>query len=161
MSQIRVVVFLPAAVVSQYDAVADAAALSRSALMRWALEDSLGRVRDHALSVAAGPVSLPSAGGVPAVPGRRRRGRPPGMDTARRLLHLQHQARLVLDQAPDLPEDALRKILVGFGTATLGLPEASPLYDQALRVIADNPDTRPPTPVEGNRPPRGGGDTGA
>ncbi len=161
MPSVRVVVFVPPAVVSQYDAIADSAAMARSALMRWALENALPQVRDYALTVAAGPVSLPQPGGVPPVPAPRRRGRPPGTENAKRLLHLQQHARGVLDHAPDTDEHTLRGVLVAFGTATLGLPETSPLIDQALRVVLDSPDTRPPTPVAGNRPPRGGGDTEA
>ncbi len=41
--------------------------------------------------------------------------------------------------------------------ALLGLAESSPLFDQAVRAVIDNPDTRPPEPIAENRPPRPGG----
>ena len=52
----RLVIFIPDAVVAEYDSLADTVAGSRSALMRWALEHALPSVRDHVLSVAAAGV---------------------------------------------------------------------------------------------------------
>ena len=94
-----------------------------------------------------------------AAPSRRGRGRvaggrPPASENARRLAYLQEQARVVLEEAPDMDEDALRRVLVSMAGATLGLAEDSPLYEQAMRVVLDNPDNRPPQAVEGQRPPK-------
>ena len=64
----RLVIFVPDGVVSQYDALADSVAGSRSELMRWALEHSLPQVRDHVLSVAAEAVA-PRPSSAAATPG--------------------------------------------------------------------------------------------
>lgn len=120
--------------------------------MRTALEHALPHVREQAFSVAPtsmAPVTAPLAGG----PRRRRRGRPPATEKARRLVHLQKQARVVLEEAPDMDEESLRRVLVSGGVATLGLPENSPLFDQAIRAVFDNPDNRPPQPTGEDRPP--------
>ena len=56
-----------------------------------------------------------------------------------------------------MDEDALRRLLVAGHAASLSLAESSPLFDQAVRAVIDNPDTRPPEPIPENRPPRPGG----
>ena len=155
----RLVIFLPDAVVAEYDSLADTVAGSRSALMRWALEHALPSVRDHVLSVAAAGVApRGSVAGPRAVPVARprRRGRPPSSDNARRLVHLQAQARLILEEAPEMDEEALRRLLVAGHAAALGISAESSLFDQAIRVVIDNPDNRPPEPVGEDRPPRAG-----
>ena len=73
-------------------------------------------------------------------------------------MHLQVQARAILEEAPGMDEDALRRLLVAGHAGSLGLAESSPLFDQAVRGVIDNPDTRPPEPIAENRPPRAGGD---
>ena len=150
----RTVVFLPDAILGQYDAIADSAATSRSALIRWALEYAVPHVREHAFVATAAVAGSPPPGVASPAPRRRRRGRPPASENARRLVYLQEQARVVLAEAPEMEEDALRRVLVSVAGATLGLPDDSPLYEQAIRVVLDNPDNRPPRPVEGQRPPK-------
>ena len=106
------------------DSLADTVAGSRSALMRWALEHALPSVRDHVLSVAAAGVAPPGsvAGPRPVPVARpRRRGRPPSSDNARRLVHLQAQARAILEEAPEMDEEALRRLLVAAHAAALGI----------------------------------------
>ncbi len=73
-------------------------------------------------------------------------------------MHLQAQARTILVEAPEMDEEALRRLLVAGHAAALGLSAASPLFDQAIRVVIDNPDNRPPEPVGEDRPPRAGGE---
>ena len=68
-------------------------------------------------------------------------------------------SRAILEEAPDVDEEALRRLLVAGHAAALGLSAASSLFDQAIRVVIDNPDNRPPEPINEARPPRGGGDT--
>ena len=159
MALTRLVIFVPDTLVLEYDSLADSVAGSRSGLMRWALEHALPSVRDHVLSVAAsglaphGVVAGPSA--VP-VARPRRRGRPPSSENARRLVHLQAQARAILEEAPDMDEEALRRLLVAGHAAALGISAASSLFDQAIRVVIDNPDNRAPEPVGEARPPRAG-----
>ncbi len=85
--------------------------------------------------------------------GRRARD---GRENARRLVHLQAQARAILEEAPDMDEEALRRLLVAGHAAALGISAASSLFDQAIRVVIDNPDNRAPEPVGEARPPRAG-----
>ena len=150
----RTVVFLSDGILGQYDAIADSAATSRSSLIRWALEHALPHVREHAFVAASAVAGAPPVGVVPPAPRPRRRGRPPASENARRLVYLQEQARVVLEEAPEMEEDALRRVLLSIAGATLGLADDSPLYEQATRVVLDNPDNRPPRPVEGQRPPK-------
>ena len=75
----RLVIFIPGAVVAEYDSLADTVVGSQSELMRWALERALPHVRDHVLSVATAGVAPHSSVSVPsglAVSRPRRRGRP-------------------------------------------------------------------------------------
>ena len=150
----RLVIFLPPAVVAQYDAVADSIAQSRSGLIRWAVEFALPHVRDYALSVAAATSPPQTDVAAADAPRRRRRGRPPSTENARRLVQLQTMARGLLEETPGMDEEALRRLLVGVAGATLGIPDASPLYEQAVRVVFDNPETRPPAPVPGGQLPK-------
>ena len=79
MALSRLVIFIPDAVVAEYDSLADTVVGSRSELMRWALERALPHVRDHVLSVATAGVAPHSSVSVPsglAVSRPRRRGRP-------------------------------------------------------------------------------------
>ena len=79
MALSRLVIFIPDAVVAEYDSLADTVVGSQSELMRWALERALPHVRDHVLSVATAGVAPHSSVSVPsglAVSRPRRRGRP-------------------------------------------------------------------------------------
>lgn len=67
-------------------------------------------------------------------------------------------ARALLEETPDLDQDSLRRLMVRLVGPPLGIADSSPVYDQALRAIVDNPDTAPPTAVGGDRPPRAGED---
>ena len=141
MPHVRIVIFLPEGILAQYDALAGEASLSRSALIRWALEDDLPGARDHVRSLAVSD-SAPTAPLVDV--GARRRGRPSTGDRMRRVAVLQRHAEALVEEAPHLDVEALRRLIVPLAGSVLGLPADSPLIDEPLRGVVGNPDTRPP-----------------
>ena len=161
MALTRIVIFVPDSIVAQYEALADSVADSRSAIIRWTLENCLPQARNYVASkaLAAGGFETPAAAlpqGSAAGPRRpRRRGRPPASEQARRVVHLEHQARLFLEVAPDLEAGELRAQVAKAAAPQLGLRPDSPLIDQAVANVMGDPADRPPERVPEARPPKG------
>ena len=155
---VRCLVFLPPSLARHYEALARRAGVSRSRLVRYALERGLPDAEEYVRSGRAAADQVADSTRVREARERTSSSPRPAAATA-----VQDRAHLVasveqlayrqLQETPSLDPAAVKRLVALNVETLLGGPPDSDVLDEAVeRVLSARPND-PPKPVGGNRPP--------
>ena len=157
MPFVRCMVFLAPSLARHYEALGRRAGVSRSRLVRYALERGLPSVEEYVRSGRAAADRVAdtmrvreareaAASDSPASP-------PAVQDRAHLVASVEQLVYRQLQEAPSLEPAAVKRLVALNVETLLGVPPDSGVLDEAVeRVLSARPND-PPKPVGGNRPP--------
>ena len=156
MPFIRCLVFLPPSLARHYEALGRRAGVSRSRLVRYALERGLPDVEEYVRSGRAAADQVADSTRVREARERASSSRRPAtavQDRAHLVASVEQLAYRQLQETPSLDPAAVKRLVALNVETLLGGPPDSDVLDEAVeRVLSARPND-PPKPVGGNRPP--------